>query len=465
MKKKEIPVWILSFLFFGILCAVFGVGLYPDSESYLHMAAEREPLYPLFLHICQILFGNHQLQGAIILQNILAACSVAYFTCVMSRLFLKEEKSVLAWVGTLILWGCALMPHLMTPLGSASHMVLSNSILTEGLTYPLYLLFTTELIRGLFEKEDLQKQAYAQALFSVFLLLMLRNQMLTTLVVWLIVVGFSVLKRKATWRRKILQCGGLFLAVVLVLFLKSSCFQIYYNHYCDGYSGKDLGNVGFLANVLYLADDKEDVIIQDNALQTAYEQMRTEQKKQGLFVQRGGTPVGRALNYEDCYDPLKFDIIQPILEKELYAQGMAGREVNARVYEQCGELFQGLLSTVMGDYIHLILDNLCLGLIRTVSLPRGIFLVAGVGVYLVLLVLLLWNGRKKGSKEISLLLILALGMTLLHTGATAAVIMCLSRYVIYNTTLLYSAGFLALLEWIKWHTERKKKHGIQTSEI
>lgn len=455
MKKKEIPVWILSFLFFGILCAGFGVGLYPDSESYLYMTAEREPLYPLFLHLCEKLFQSHQLQGVILIQNLLAAYSVAYFTCVMHRLFLRDRKPVLEWGGTLVLWGCALMPHLMTPLGSASHMVLSNSILTEGLTYSFYLLFTTELLRGLLEKEvSDKKKAYVRALLYVFLLLLLRNQMVTTLLIWMIVVGFSILERKAGWKKKGLQCCGIILTALLLISMRNGCFQLYYHQYCDGYSGKSLGNVGFLANALYLADGAEDVIIQDNALQTVYEQMQAEQKSQDLVPGQGRTPIGRALRYEDCYDSLKFDVIQPILEKKLYAQGVTGREVNAQVYEQCGELFRDLLPTVLGSYFALMLDNLCLGLIRTVSLPRGIFLVIGVTVYLALFLLLIWNIGKKQSREIHLLLLLALGMTLLHTGATAAVIMCLSRYVIYNTTLLYSAGFLALVEFVESLLER-----------
>lgn len=457
MKKKEIPVWILSFLFFGILCAGFGAGLYPDSESYLYMTAEREPLYPLFLHLCEKLFQSHQLQGVIVIQNLLAACSVAYFTCVMHRLFLRDRKPVLEWGGTLVLWGCALMPNLMTPLGSASHMVLSNSILTEGLTYSFYLLFATELIRGLLEKgkgiRD-RRNAYLRALVFVFLLLLLRNQMVTTLLIWIIVTGFSVLDPKTEGKKKVFRCGGILLAALVVFLLKSVCFQLYYDTYCEGYSGKDLGNVGFLANALYLADGTENVIIQDNMLQSAYEQMRMEQLKQGLFVQRAGTPIGRALHYEDCYDPLKFDVIQPILEKEVKARGITGRDVNATVYGQCGELFRELLPTVRGSYLSSIGDNLCLGLIRTVSLPHGVFLLMGIAVYLALLVLLVWNIREKKSREIRLLLFLALGMTLLHTGATATVIMCLSRYVIYNTTLLYSAGFLALVEFVEALLER-----------
>ncbi len=451
MKKKEIPVWVLSFLFFGILCVVFGVGLYPDSESYLYMTAEREPLYPLFLHLCEIFFKSHQLQGVIVIQNLLAACSVAYFTCTMHRLFLREKKPLLEWGGILVLWGCALMPHLMTPLGSASHMVLSNAILTEGLTYSFYLFFTTELLRGLLEKgkgiHD-RRNAYLRALVTVFLLLLLRNQMVTTLLIWMIVTGFSTWEQKAEWKKKVFRWGGILLTAMAVFLLKSVCFQLYYDTYCDGYSGKDLGNVGFLANALYLADGTENVIIQDNVLQSAYEQMRMEQLKQGLFVQRAGTPIGRALHYEECYDPLKFDVIQPILEKEVKARGITGRDVNATVYEQCGELFRELLPTVRVSYLSLIGDNLCLGLIRTVSLPRGVFLVMGIAVYLALLVLLVWNIRERKNREIRLLLFLALGMTLLHTGATAAVIMCLSRYVIYNTTILYSAGFLALTDTI-----------------
>ena len=120
--------------------------------------------------------------------------------------------------------------------------------------------------------------------------------------------------------------------------------------------------------------------------------------------------------------------------------------MNAGVYHQCGELFRALLPNVVGEYIRLFFYNLCLGLIRTVSLPRGIFVVLGTLIYAALIGLLLWKQMRKRSLAVRLLLALSLGMTLLHVAATSAVIMCLSRYVIYNTTLLYSAGFLALLE-------------------
>ena len=65
--KKKLPVWGASLLFFGIVGVVFGVGIYPDSDTYIQMQAKREPLYPLFLHLC----GN--LSVAVILQNLLAA--------------------------------------------------------------------------------------------------------------------------------------------------------------------------------------------------------------------------------------------------------------------------------------------------------------------------------------------------------------------------------------------------------
>lgn len=173
-----------------------------------------------------------------------------------------------------------------------------------------------------------------------------------------------------------------------------------------------------------------------------------------LFFSKEKDVLKQALQYEDCYDPLKYDVIQPILEEKLYTAGVTGQEVNEQVYLQCGTLFRTLLPVVLPNYISLIIDNLCLGLIRTVSLPHGIFVWIGILVYGALLGLLLYKQIKRRSRAVRLLLFLALGMTLLHTAATAAVIMCLSRYVIYNTTLLYSAGFLALMEEI---TEKRKK--------
>lgn len=452
--KRKLPVCFFSFLFFGILYVWFGVGIYPDSETYLNMVAEREPLYPLFLHLCR----NTEL--AAVLQNVLAACSVAYFTCTMRKLFLEHLPKRWQPICTFVLWGCALMPHLMTPLGSASHMVLSNAILTEGLTYPLYLFFSTELIRGVLEIEWRTKgTALLRALLHVFLLLLLRNQMLTTLMIWIIVAGYVAVVQKTSVKKKICRCAGILLIVAVVITVKGLCFDAYYDQYCNGYNGSELGNVGFLANTLYLADNTKDVIMENQELSDAYQKMLVARNSEQLFYVAKRDPLARALHYEDCYDPLKFDVIQPVLERKLYDAGVTKQRVNAEVYHQCGELFRALLPGTIGDYIRLFFDNLCLGLIRTVSLPRGIFVAFGILIYVTLMGLLLWKQMRKRWLAVRLLMVLSLGMTLLHVAATSAVIMCLSRYVIYNTTLLYSAGFLALMEEIQILWERKK-HGI-----
>ena len=199
--------------------------------------------------------------------------------------------------------------------------------------------------------------------------------------------------------------------------------------------------------------------MENQELSDAYQEMLVARNSEQLLYVAKRDPLARALHYEECYDPLKFDVIQPVLERKLYEAGVTEQRVNAGVYHQCGELFRTLLPYVVGDYIRLFFDNLCLGLVRTVSLPHGIFVALGILVYVALVGLLLWKQVRKRSLAVRLLMLLSLGMTLLHVAATSAVIMCLSRYVIYNTTLLYSAGFLALVEEIQILWERKK-HGI-----
>ncbi|MDO4514839.1 MAG: hypothetical protein Q4B72_12500, partial [Lachnospiraceae bacterium] len=210
---------------------------------------------------------------------------------------------------------------------------------------------------------------------------------------------------------------------------------------------------------LYLVDEEKEIVLDDPGLQTAYQQMVQLRDERQLYKEELEGALERALQYEDCYDPLKYEVIEPILEERLYADGVTGHEVNEQMYGQCGILFRAILPMVTTDYIRLFFDNLCLGLIRTVSVPRGIFVVFGILVYAALTGLLFWKQMRKRSLAIRLFLLLSLGMTLLHVAATSAVIMCLSRYVIYNTTFLYSAGFLALVEEIPILWERNK-HGI-----
>lgn len=168
--RRKLPVLGFSLLFFGILCFTFGVGIYPDSDTYLQMQAKREPLYPLFLHVCRnpvVSDNDTKFIGS-------SQCSLLYLY--HEGTFLGKAYTGMAATGdnhSVAL--CFDAPCHDAPWLSLQHDSF-QAILTEGLTYSFYLFFSVELIRGLLEEEEKDRgAAFLRGLFWVFLLLLLRS--------------------------------------------------------------------------------------------------------------------------------------------------------------------------------------------------------------------------------------------------------------------------------------------------
>lgn len=151
MRKTSTEKWfaaILILLFFAVLGAVSGIGIYDDTNSYVVMSTDRDPLYAVFLWMLRLVFRDVSFYIAVILQNIFMAVVSIYLMWYLIEQF-KLKKFM-----TLLCAGCLLAPHALIPLATTSGMVLMNSILSEGLSFPLYLLFFTYLIQYAFATEQ-----------------------------------------------------------------------------------------------------------------------------------------------------------------------------------------------------------------------------------------------------------------------------------------------------------------------
>lgn len=447
MKKNGLII-VGSFLFFGILCIVFGVGIYPDSDGYLMMAAGREPLYPLFLLFCKKIFGEGQLVAAIVIQNVLATVSVSFFTISVKKIFLEGRK----WCGfqTFCIWLCGLMPHIMTPLGSASRMVLSNSILTESVAYSLYLLFGTFLLRGLLTKESKKKIIeYLCSIGMALLLSMTRNQLMTMFGVWLIVAGFSsFVQGEKELKKKFLGFLGVFFVFVTAFGIRVFAYNLYNAVFFENYNDGNAGSINIFTTMLYLSEESDAEAITNPELRELFIAIVEDIKEQKLsYTDATGNPVERALHYEECYDVIGFDVAQPQMREYLYGLRMDSEQVTSAINEISKEMLVELLPLNWTRYLYNYGCSLCCGLVRTVALPSTLFSVYAVLLYLAGVALLIHGFVKEGVfSKTSLFLLMALGMTLVNAGGTSLMIMCLSRYMIYNTTFVYGAGFLALAE-------------------
>ena len=127
--KSGVLLLLLLTVFLGMF-AIFGPGVYNDSDQYLKMHIHREPLYPLFLAALRMIFREGWLIVMGIIQNAFMAVSIWLFAEYMGKRFrlgLWEEVIVIV---------IHLMPHMITKYCSSLHLFMTNSVMSEALCLP-----------------------------------------------------------------------------------------------------------------------------------------------------------------------------------------------------------------------------------------------------------------------------------------------------------------------------------------
>lgn len=195
-KKGQLNMTQKNRLFYGslILLALFaflfaGSGepvLFDDSGAYIRIRRVEGvmPLYPLFLLINQFLFGlERYLDAVVVEQAILAAACVIFFVKTI-----KDEFHLRYWE-TYLVFFLSLMPFTTDMPQSMA----TQQILTEGLSYALFYLFVTILLRTVWTKKYTW---FAGSLAMVFVLSTLRSQLQILFAVCGIIFLYVTCRRK-----------------------------------------------------------------------------------------------------------------------------------------------------------------------------------------------------------------------------------------------------------------------------
>lgn len=437
-KWKKFPFsWLLPVLFFAALWLFGTTGIYNDSNQYIAMHIHREPLYAFFLWIFRSLFGETKYLDIVrFLQNGLAAFSVIWLAE-----SLKKRFGFGQWMEALV---CLILlaPHIITPVFSASGLVLSNGVISEALGLPLFYLFTAQCMKMVYTRQ--RGAALSSLLLSLFLSLV-RGQMMFTILLWLVFAGAVVIVEKKKLAKRLLIC----VVCTALAFGTRTLLVKSYNLVFNGYFiNNTFGSVGLLANILYASDEEDAKRIADQDARVMFELSYRLAKEQGATYQ--DAPEGffnRAAHLEKWHDAIKFEMIEEpwrqLHDREGFIDYIPENVESDRI---AATIVKSLLPAVLGRWLYDYLALACYGLIRSIAVVHPLLNWYALTAYLAYIVLAALAWRKNHNSNAVWLAAFSLLAVLANVFATSMIIMCLSRYVIYGLPLFYVSGLMLLYE-------------------
>ena len=437
-KWKKFPFsWLLPVLFFAALWLLGTTGIYNDSNQYIAIHIHREPLYSFFLWIFRSLFGETKYLDIVrFLQNGLAAFSVIWLAESLKKRFAFGQ-----WMEALV---CLILlaPHIITPVFSASGLVLSNGVISEALGLPLFYLFTAQCMKMVYTRQ--RGAALSSLLLSLFLSLV-RGQMMFTILLWLVFAGAVVIVEKKKLAKRLLIC----VVCTALAFGTRTLLVKSYNLVFNGYFiNNTFGSVGLLANILYAADEEDAERIADQDARVMFELSYRLAKEQGATYQ--DAPEGffnRAAHLEKWHDAIKFEMIEEpwrqLHDREGFIDYIPENVESDRI---AATIVKSLLPAVLGRWLYDYLALACYGLIRSIAVVHPLLNWYALTAYLAYIVLAALAWRKNHNSNAVWLAAFSLLAVLANVFATSMIIMCLSRYVIYGLPLFYVSGLMLLYE-------------------
>ena len=437
-KWKKFPFsWLLPVLFFAALWLLGTTGIYNDSNQYIAMHIHREPLYSFFLWIFRSLFGETKYLDIVrFLQNGLAAFSVIWLAESLKKRFAFGQ-----WMEALV---CLILlaPHIITPVFSASGLVLSNGVISEALGLPLFYLFTAQCMKMVYTRQ--RGAALSSLLLSLFLSLV-RGQMMFTILLWLVFAGAVVIVEKKKLAKRLLIC----VVCTALAFGTRTLLVKSYNLVFNGYFiNNTFGSVGLLAYILYAAEEEDAERIADQDARVMFELSYRLAKEQGATYQ--DAPEGffnRAAHLEKWHDAIKFEMIEEpwrqLHDREGFIDYIPENVESDRI---AATIVKSLLPAVLGRWLYDYLALACYGLIRSIAVVHPLLNWYALTAYLAYIVLAALAWRKNHNSNAVWLAAFSLLAVLANVFATSMIIMCLSRYVIYGLPLFYVSGLMLLYE-------------------
>lgn len=422
-----LSVSVLFYLFFAFFD---GAVICVDSPSYIGMQSSREPLYPLILAFFRWVFQfageGFYLEAVVFFQSILAA--VAAFSM---EEYLRKELNLSKACAVIVLiipMAVSLLCRFAAKRGS----MYSNSILTEGITISLYLIFFRFLIEYMIHHTG-KCLRICGALTLIMLLT--RKQMMFALAMLLLAVIYVSVQKK-NWRYGVLN---LLICSILILGM-NTVIDKGYNYAVRGEALTHSSDVRFVATVAFYVADREDAErIENPGFKELFLQIYDSCNEQGYLRNSAGQGWNnRVSHFGDYYDCIQIDTMWPAINRYV-EENYDCRQTQVSYYadQVMKEISMDVLPAHIGDVISVFVDNFRAGAVTTIAKKHPLLNWYSVFAYAAFAGMLIACFAGYKDEKVRIIAVFTLLSIILNVGLVSIVIFCQTRYTIYNMALFY----------------------------
>lgn len=334
----ELLSFVLLMIIFIGLALIDGPKWCVDTPSYVDMEFSREPVYPLFLLGLRALFERlgitsvayelpAYLTMAVVLQSILWVVAIhrlgVYIYDVCNKAMSETKARIMMFTAEGLQVAVAFLNRFAAKRGA----MYSESLMTESLAMPLFVLFTILLLKSF---DDYKISSCIKLFLLATLISSVRKQMLIVVLMW----GFSsfVLHLFVKRYRSLKKFSYTVIFVVLT-FVAIALFDRGYNQAVRGvFAGHISNSKGGLCTLLYTSDMEDAELFAGNdkysELEALFTKIMNECQDQQLTIDyspdydRDGQSsltnsdwAAVVSHYAESYDVIGFDVILPLCDE------------------------------------------------------------------------------------------------------------------------------------------------------
>ena len=443
-KYHSFILLCISILFYLFFAFHDGVVIHVDSPSYIDMYISREPFYCVFLAILRAVFNlfmgentTQYLTAVVYIQSLLAALAA---WCLAD--YLQKEFKLHRFHTSVVLL-IPLATSLLCRYAAKRSSMFSNSILTEGITCSLFLIYIRYLLEFYYKRSA--KCLVISSVLS-FVMIATRKQMYITLIL-LIIVTFWIYLTQKKLKRAIFT---VFICTCFIL-IGNTIFDNGYNYLVRGELGTHSSDNRFMATmVIYTSERSYGENIKDEKARDLFYQIYDIcDSKEYLKHSAGQGWYNRVNHFGDHYDHIQIDTMWPTIQNYV-RENYEGGEIylEQKVDEITNQIIVGLFPTVWTKVLGCFIDNFLSGLVTTVAKRHPILIIYSFVVYILYLIMLIAHIKREGMTKLAFLAIYTMLSIIINVAVVSMVIFCQTRYTIYNMPLFYITFWILFIKSI-----------------